>query len=95
MARKRKKYLSEERYIYHKSREFNLAKYGLRFGGPKHLYSAGFTDGFYGIDNKRATRAEFGKKIGYAYNKGHMRGSQAADEYIRRTGNSPRDVKYK
>ena len=85
----RKKYSSEEKYCYHKSRVYSAAKHGIKFGDPKHSYSIGFSDGFKDIDNTSSMKSEFGKKSGNAYAIGQRRGVAAAREYFMRTGKDP------
>lgn len=89
----RKKYSSEEKYRYHSSREVSCAKYGLKFGGPRHSYSIGFADGFHRIDNTRGMESEFGKRSSKAYAIGNKRGKAAAKEYFSRTGKNPHDLR--
>ena len=90
---------SEEKWKYHKSRQYSASKYGIKFGDAKYCYSSGFTDAFTGHDNSRAITAEFGKKRGEAYSAGYDRGSKARKEYFTRTGLQPsnigRDIDYK
>ena len=89
----KKKYSSEEKFNYHNSRYFSAAKYGCKFGDPKHLYSAGFRDGFKSIDNTRAVTGEFGKKGGNAYSIGNKRGAKSAREYFNRTKKNPASLR--
>ena len=90
---KKKKFTSEEKYRYHSSREVACGKYGLKFGGPKHSYSIGFSDGFHHIDNSSAMRSEFGKRSGASYSIGNKRGKAAAKEYFLRTGKQPSELR--
>lgn len=90
---KKKKYTSEQKYKYHDDRYFSCGKYGLDFGGSKHSYSAGFRDGFKGIDNTSALKREFGNKSGNSYSIGNRRGKIAAREYFNRTGKQPKDLR--
>ena len=85
----RKKYSSEEKFFYHRSRAGNCSKYGLKYGGPKHCYSEGFQEAFGGHDNTHGMTSEFGKRSGRAYALGYKRGRKAAWEYQQRTGNQP------
>ena len=85
----KKKFTSEQKYRYHADREGALAKHGLEWGSPAHLYSSGFTDGFHHIDNKRAVKSEFGIRCSNSYAIGNARGRKAAMEYFHRTGKQP------
>ncbi len=85
----KKKYTAKQRYDYHRDRDGNCGKYGIKYGSPKHCYSFGFVDGFKDIDNTVATKREFGVKSGNAYNRGFIRGRDAAKEYLKTTGKQP------
>ena len=89
---KGKKFSIKQRFDYHNDRYFGCGRYGLKFGSPKHCYSTGFRDGFYGIDNSGATTLSFGKKSGFAYKSGNKRGKRAAKKYFLTTGKQPFDI---
>ncbi len=86
---KKVKFSSEQRYKYHSARQGALEKYGLEFGGTKHMYSSGFTDAFHGIDNTKAVKGEFGVRCSRFYALGRAQGRKCAMEYLKRTGNPP------
>ena len=90
---KRKKFTSEEKFKYHNDRYLSCGKYGLDFGDSKHLYSAGFRDGFYHMDNSSGVKSEFGKRSANSYSIGNRRGKAAALDYFKRTGKQPNDLK--
>lgn len=89
----KKKYTELERYHYHLDRVYACGRYGLKFGGPKHSYSVGFSDGVSNIDNTGATRSEFGNRSGRAYAAGRKRGRAAAKTYLTKNGGQLRDMK--
>lgn len=85
----KQKYTSEQKYRYHSARQGNADKFGIKYGGTKYMYSAGFTDGFHGIDNTRAVKKDSGTKVARSYSTGRNRGRKAAFEYFSRTGKQP------
>lgn len=85
---KKKNYSLEERYKYHSDRDGNCGKYGLQFGSPKHMYSAGFTDAFWGRDNTAATRHEFGEKSA----RGYAAGRKVALTARKKFGRLPKNI---
>ena len=95
MAKKdyKKYYTPEQKYKYHSSREVSCGKYGLKYGGPKYCYSAGFSDGFHNIDNGGPIKREFGGRSGSAYALGNRRGKAEAIKYFRTTGKQPSDLR--
>ena len=92
---KSKKYTIEERLKYHSNRSRAPGRFNIEFGGPKHSYSDGFREAFWGHNNESATRGEFGKKSGNAYAAGYKRGDKAAKEYFLKTGKHPLDLALK
>ena len=96
MARKNKRFrrfTPEQKYHYHNERSYRPGPSGIDYGGPKHCYSFGFTDGWFGIDNSRATKGEFGAKSQRAYDAGHARGNRAFRQFFKRTGKQPEAVR--
>lgn len=83
---KKKKYSFKERYMYHRDRGSSCAKYGLKFGSPKHMYSAGFVDACSGRDNTGATRGEFGKKAARGYAAGQRVAKAAIKAHVKKHG---------
>ncbi len=89
---KNPKYSIKERYDYHSGRYYSCARYGIKFGSPKHCYSTGFRDAFAGRDNADPISREFGKTSGSAYKLGYKRGQSAAKKYFLTTGKQPSNI---
>ena len=83
----------EQKYHYHRKRSESPGPNGMKFGSPKHCYSIGFTDGFFGINNSRAINGEFGAKSQKSYDSGHFRGRKAFREFFNRTGKQAHAVR--
>ena len=84
----KKRFSPEERYKYHNSRDRNPSKYGIKRGGAKNCYSAGFADAFAKVNNVKSVRNEFGAVSAGAYSLGLKRGNAAAKAYEKKTGKS-------
>ena len=95
MKKQGKKYTSEEKYSYHTSRDRNFREYGLKPGSSQRCYSAGFADGFEGLNQKSEIERQFGKRPSGAYAFGHKRGRVEARKYFLRTGKRPSALKFK
>lgn len=87
-----KKYTAEEKFRYHRKLDSAPGPNGLKYGGAKHCYSAGFVEAFHGTNNASAIGFEFGKRSGKAYELGYKRGRKAAGEYFMSTGKQPSDL---
>lgn len=81
-----KKYTFEEKYNYHQSRVRSCARYGLKFGDPKHSYSDGFVDGVNFRNNAHSTTREFGKASGKAYTLGYNRAQNEIKKHVKKHG---------
>ena len=83
---KRKTFSPVERARYHKDRTMNPAKYGIKLNSAKDMYSMGFEDAVYNINNRSAVKNEFGAKKANSYNLGHKAGKRCVKTYAEKTG---------
>ena len=83
---KNKKFSLKDRIAYHRDRDRNYKKYGIKFGGPRHSYSVGFSDGIDHLDNSAVTKRLYGSRSARAYNFGRKRGKIAAAKYFEKYG---------
>ena len=85
---KNKKFSLKDRIAYHRDRDRNYKKYGIKYGSPRYSYSIGFSDGIDHLDNSASVKREFGSRSARAYNFGRKRGKIAAAEYFKKYGKS-------
>lgn len=85
MKKKTPKYSQVARARYHNDRTKNPAKYGIARNGTKDMYSFGFVDALYSINNRSAVKNEFGSKKANSYNLGHIAGTKCRNSYQKKT----------
>ena len=83
-------YSPKAKFKYHAKRERNPSDYGLKKGGTKQSYSAGFTDAFENNNNSFFVRKNYGNKSASSYLLGFFNGKREAKKYARISKQDPK-----